>query len=492
MKSTASPPPTRRALNDPPHTQRDRHRAARCARRRRAQGKALLEPHRAVLIPLRKRPVGVRDTVPIRARRPRPKRPQRRAVANPGQAQRETPAARGNTHTRTRKAGRETLRAVHQHKPGTRAPHPEHALAATQRARHHTTQRDRQARKTTRQRRTRRRARARHAAPDTGPAHTNQRRRSNHRHPGQQRRGDQHPHGTSPRSPRAHALAPPSIEGDRIRKGRTRHSHPDPRRYPRGCQHDRLTPAPPGPGRSAPPASSDPIPRRTTPSADRDRPSANKPADTRSWFVAPDHSSPGWTEPVDCRIATHCVRQPRDRLAVGRGAIQLSRTPPFVLPAFAAGRSQRYTRAIVVVRTRFDVRTRLSARTPTVPPMRGSRGSDRLGGVIGAEGNGSDALSGFSGSRCRDRDIPDEGRAGVGRPGVRRRIAPEPGHGGYLAPLVKTSSPRRPSARRRVLARGRLAAHPSEVAHSRQKQASARGIPDEQGSHQRSLRLVPA
>jgi hypothetical protein len=124
--------------------------------------------------------------------------------------------------------------------------------------------------------------------------------------------------------------------------------------------------------------------------------------------------------------------------------------------------------------------------------MRGSRGSDRLGGVIGAEGNGSDALSGFSGSRCRDRDIPDEGRAGVGRPGVRRRIAPEPGHGGYLAPLVKTSSPRRPSARRRVLARGRLAAHPSEVAHSRQKQASARGISDEQGSHQRSLRLVPA
>ena len=226
-------PPTRRGEIDhlaatnqtrpqrPPHTQRDRHRAARHARRRRAQRKALLEPQRPILKPLRKPPVGVRDTVPIRARRSRPKRAQRRTVANPGQAQRETPPARGNTHTRIRKASRKTLRTVHQHKPGTRAPNPEHALAATKRARHQTTQRNRQRGKPARRRRPRRRARARHAPPNT-----NQRRRRDQRHPSQQRRSDQHPNTTSPQSPRAHAL--PSLEGDRIRKPqcRTRHSYP--------------------------------------------------------------------------------------------------------------------------------------------------------------------------------------------------------------------------------------------------------------------------
>ena len=146
----------------PPHTQRDRHRSARGARRRRAQRKALLKPQRPVLKPLRKRPVGVRDTVSIRARRPWPKRPQRHTVANPGQTQHQTPPARQNTHTRIRKAGRETLRAVDRQKPSARAPHPERPLAATNRARHQTTQRDRQTRKPTRRRRTRRRARARH------------------------------------------------------------------------------------------------------------------------------------------------------------------------------------------------------------------------------------------------------------------------------------------------------------------------------------------
>ena len=197
----------------PRHTQRDRHRAARCARRWRAQREALLEPERPVLIPLRKRPVGVRDTVPVRARRPRREWPQRGTVANPGQAQRETPGARVNTHARIRKAGRETLRAVDQHKPGTRAPNPERALAVTERARYQTAQRGRQARKPARRRHTRRRARARHAPPNT-----NQRRRRDHRHPDQQRRSDQHPDTTSPRSPTAHAGAPPRLEGDRIHK----------------------------------------------------------------------------------------------------------------------------------------------------------------------------------------------------------------------------------------------------------------------------------
>ena len=95
----------------PPHTQRDRHRSARGARRRRAQRKALLKPQRPVLKPLRKRPVGVRDTVSIRARRPRPKRPQRRHRSQPRpDSAPDAPRARKHAHPNPKSGPRNPAR----------------------------------------------------------------------------------------------------------------------------------------------------------------------------------------------------------------------------------------------------------------------------------------------------------------------------------------------------------------------------------------------
>lgn len=78
---------------------------------------------------------------------------------------------------------------------------------------------------------------------------------------------------------------------------------------------------------------------------------------THSWFVAHIHNS------RKHRVGrlphrAHSAHQPRDRLALGRGAIQLSRTPPFVLQAFAAGRLQRHGS------TRRRAWSRTSARRP--------------------------------------------------------------------------------------------------------------------------------
>jgi hypothetical protein len=66
------------------------------------------------------------------------------------------------------------------------------------------------------------------------------------------------------RPPRAHALAPPGLQGDRIRKGRTRHSDSTLAGI-RAAVNAPAHPRAAHPRRSAQPPSTDPIPRRSIP-----------------------------------------------------------------------------------------------------------------------------------------------------------------------------------------------------------------------------------
>ena len=181
--------------------------------------------------------------------------------------------ARGNTHTRIRKAGRETLRAVDQHKPGTRAPNPERAIAATERAR-------------TRPRNgTGKRAnppaadaRADERALDTPPRTPTSAAAATTATPANNAAATSTPTRPLPRRRDPTPSRPRASKAIASTRAAPATVTPDPRRYPRGCQHDRPTSTPRAP-RAARYRPRTRIRAAARPAEDRDRHKRNKPAD---------------------------------------------------------------------------------------------------------------------------------------------------------------------------------------------------------------------